>query len=106
MNFHRIVNAGVRMINRNVLVTIRRSAGSQQNPDLSRTPQFYEIRRLAQIQPMSQEDIQMTQGLNISGLHRHIWINGQVDGLERGAQKGGDFVLTPDGKTWKITYVA
>lgn len=106
MNIHRIVNAGVKGINRNVMVTIRRSAGSQQNLDLSRTPQFYEIKRTAQIQPMSQEDIQMTQGLNLSGLHRHIWINGQVDGLERGAQKGGDFVLTPDGKTWKIAYVA
>jgi hypothetical protein len=86
-------------------VTIRLSTGSESNLDLSRTPKFNEIKRWAQIQPMSQADISMTSSLNISGLHRHIWINGQVEGLVRGEQKGGDFVFTPDGRCWKIAYV-
>ena len=105
MNVHAIISRCVKAINPPQLVTIRRSAGSQQNLDLSRTPQFYEFKRWAQVQPMSQSDIQMTQGLNISGLHKHIWIDGQVTGLVRGEQKGGDFVVTPDGNTWKIAYV-
>ena len=106
MNVHSIVNTGVKTINPNVTVVIKQSAGYVQNPDLSRTPQFTETQRTAQVQPVSSDDIRMIEGLNIQGYKRHVWVNGGIDGIVRGEQKGGDFIITPDGSVWKIAYVS
>lgn len=60
----------------------------------------------AQIQPMSYKDIQQTEGLNLNGTRRSIYINGALNGLVRPQFKGGDIVTFPrTGEIWLIAMV-
>jgi hypothetical protein len=110
VNVHSIVNRYVGTINPNVRVTLYRSTGATTNADFSRTPkfanpQFVSSHAWVQSQPVTYSDIQMVEGLNIQGDRRKVWLNGQVEGLVRGLQVGGDFVVYRDGTNWKIALV-
>jgi hypothetical protein len=110
VNVHSIISRYVGAINPNLPVTLYRSTGATQNADASRTPtytlsMFKTSRAWVQVQPMTYGDIQMADALNIQGTREKMWINGQVSGLVRGLQRGGDLVVKPDGTNWKIALV-
>ena len=52
-----------------------------------------------QVQPLSSGDIKHLDSLNISGVLRAVYINGQLQSLVRAAVKGGDILLIPTGLT-------
>ena len=60
---------------------------------------------MAQIQALSYNDIIQADNLNIQGVRRKMYIQGEVDGLVRPNNKGGDLVLLPDGSTWLVAMV-
>ena len=47
----------------------------------------------------------MTSGLNIQGTRRKIWLNGEIDGLVREDNKGGDLITDPNGDVWLVALI-
>lgn len=60
------------------------------------------VKILAQVQPLSNRDLQQIEGLNLGGDKRAVYIDGNVDGVIRVALKGGDLVDLPDGSVWLV----
>lgn len=57
---------------------------------------------LAQIQPLTKYDLMMLEGVSMNGEKNAIYVNGAVDGIVRVKIKGGDLVITPDGRKWLV----
>ena len=106
MNLHGIVSAYIGAINPNETLTIQQSTGSTQNADYTRTPTFTSVSLIAQVQALSSGDLRLVEALNIQGVHRKVYVNGQFSGVVRATQQGGDLVTRGDGSVWKITQVA
>lgn len=68
-------------------------------PDGTRTPQYVSLSGPAQVQDLSIEDLRQIEGLNISGLKKSVYINGQWSGVVRADQQGGD-IFGFDGAQW------
>lgn len=60
---------------------------------------------MCQIQPLSTSDLQHTDGLNLQAINKSLYLNGNVEGVDRAAIKGGNTFTTPDNKIWLVTQV-
>ena len=58
---------------------------------------------LAQVQPLSANELRHMDMLNLQGSHRAVYVSAPVRGIQRAALKGGDLVVLPDGSTWLVT---
>lgn len=108
MDLHSIVSGAIGSVNPFVNGTIMVSLGNSQNPngDGSLLPQYRaEPQRSMQVQELSERDIQMLEGLNIQSVQKAIYIPGQVRGLVRQINKGGDLIKFSDGTTWLVVEV-
>jgi hypothetical protein len=56
------------------------------------------------VQAMSGKDLKQLDGLNLQGVLRAVYLQGNVEGLDRPAGKGGD-VLAFDGQYWLVAAV-
>lgn len=61
------------------------------------------VRVLAQVQPLTNRDLQQIEGLNLGGDKKAVYITGDVEGVIRVRLKGGDLVDLPDGSVWLVT---
>lgn len=52
---------------------------------------------IAQVQPMTWRDLQQTEGLNLNGTRRKIYLHGSVDSVNRISRQGGDLITIADG---------
>lgn len=64
----------------------------------------------AQIQPLSGSDLRHMDGLNIQGVMRSVYMYGNIQGVVRADQKGGDMLQFPeipggDQRNWIVTQV-
>jgi hypothetical protein len=59
----------------------------------------------AQIQPLSFRDLAQLDGVNLSGEHKALYVNGRLDGVVRPRLKGGDVVTTRDGAVWLVVQI-
>lgn len=106
MNLHSIVGPVVAAVNPTVEVIWRQSNGQQTNADFSRTPIYKpDVPVPAQIQALQFTDLKQIEGLSISGLRRKVYFYGNLQGIVRGEQKGGDLIIFPDGSEWLIAFV-
>jgi hypothetical protein len=106
MNLHSIVSGAVGAVNPQQQVSIQVSTGYTTNAAGKRIPTYAEpVTRPAQVQPMQYNDIVIADGLNIQGLRNAIYINGQVDGLVRTHNKGGDLITLADGSVWLVAVI-
>ena len=111
MNLRHTVNAVTQTINRNIsAVLIRSTGGYSTDATGHRTPatQSYQVK--AQVQGLSAREIQHLDGLNIQGVMRGVYLYGDIEGVVRTDQKGGDtlqFRETPTGpmRTWRVVQV-
>ncbi len=46
------------------------------------------------------DELKQLDSLNIQGIKRAIYLNGDWHGLVRTAKKGGDLITLPDGSIW------
>lgn len=51
----------------------------------------------AQIQPVGWRDLQLVEGLNLSGTRRKFYLHGTAEAVERVAKKGGDLIEVASG---------
>ena len=106
MNLHAIVSGAVGTINPPVLCTLAVSTGYTTSPDGTRVPTYATTPNLpAQIQALSYTDLMKMGGLNIEGIRRAVYLNGNIEGVDRAAIKGGDIITEPDGTVWLVAQV-
>jgi hypothetical protein len=110
LNLHGIVAGQIAGVNPFVSAIVQRSAGYTTATDGSRSPTFSSFSISAQIQALTYSDLTHLDGLNIAGVRRAMYLTGEVEGLVRVAQKGGDLIVfpvgtLPEGTTWLAAYV-
>jgi hypothetical protein len=75
-------------------------------PDGTKQPTYAPIEFIqAQIQPLTTGDLRKLDSLNIQGVNNRIYITGELRGLQRINQLGGDLVILPDGTTYLVRAV-
>src|SRR5690348_5209292 len=110
MNLNAAVGNIIAAVNPTVPATLLISTGpGVTQPDGSRAPTYAAPMAItAQIQPMTYKDIQQVDGLNLQGTRVSIYVNGQVDGLVRATNQGGDLITVASGPyagTWLVAMV-
>lgn len=106
MNLHGLVAPAVGAVNPLVTVTIKPSAGYTTAADGSRVPAYGpSITAQGQLQALQYNDIYQIDGLNLQGVRRKLYLNGNWNGVIRVDQKGGDLVVLPDGTVWLVAFV-
>ncbi len=105
MDLNALVSGAIGTVNPPLTVQIKISTGYVTGADGSRTPTYTTQSVSAQIQALTYNDIQQANGLNIQGVRRKMYVEGDVEGLVRADNKGGDLVTMPDGTVWKVALV-
>lgn len=108
MNLHGIVAPIIGAVNPNVPCTLKISTGYTTNPDGSRVPTYTTTTGTAQVQALTYLDLKQVDGLNINGAARGIYFYGDIVGVLRARNKGGDIVTLTDGPNagdWLIVHV-
>lgn len=106
MNLHAIASQFVAAVNPMVTAQWRRSTGSSKNADYSRTPGYADpVDVQCQVQPMTWKDLQQISGLNVTGEKKAIYVEGNVQGVLRADNKGGDLFTLPDATMWLCVQV-
>jgi hypothetical protein len=112
VNLHQVVSGAIGAINPLVLSEWRVSTGYNTQPDGTRTPNYRVIESVPiQVQALTYTDLQKLGGLNIEGTRRKVYMNGNVEGLDRQAIKGGDLITMgtapgfPGPTTWLVSQV-
>lgn len=106
MNLHSIVGPYVGAVNPNITVSVRVSIGWATGADFVRTPTYADpVCVLAQVQPMTWGDLRQVEGLNLQGDRKAIYLMGEIDGLVRSTNQGGDLITFPDGTLWLVEQV-
>ena len=104
MNLNNLVAGAIASVNPDVMLSIQVSTGTTQNAQFQLVPSYAApVSVPGQVQPMTWKDIQQTDGLNLQGVKRAIYINGHVHGLIRAKNKGGDLITDPNGNVWLVT---
>lgn len=97
LNLHGIVSSQIAAVNPSQRCTIQYSQGSTIASDGTRTPSYSTPTPMqAQVQAMTWRDLQQTDGLNLQGTRRTIYLFGDVEGIIRVTQQGGDLITFPD----------
>lgn len=103
MNLHAIASPAINSVNPSEVAVIRRSVGYTTNDDGRQVPTYAPVRSVrCQIQSLSTTDLQRVSGLNITGLMKSIYLNGDLSSVIRAGQKGGDLITLRDGQTYLI----
>jgi len=110
VNLHGIVSGAISAVNPFVAATVQRSTGYTTNSDGSRVPTYTTFQISAQVQSLSYTDLIKLDALNVTGKRRKIYLSGDVEGIIRADQRGGDLIVfptgtLPEGTTWLAAYV-
>jgi hypothetical protein len=105
-----IVNGAIQGINQDQQITWVQSSGYATAPDGSRTPSTTTKLVNANIQALSGSDLRHIDGLNIQGVMRSVYLYGDVEGIVRSDNKGGDILQFPEVpggaiRNWLVTQV-
>lgn len=108
MNLNAIAAGVISAINPFTPATLKISNGSTINADGSQVPRYLQpvVPVLAQLQSLTYRDIQQMEGLNLQGDRVAIYLNGEVDGLVRVNNKGGDLITIAAGPHAGVFLVA
>jgi hypothetical protein len=106
MNLHGIVSPLINAVNPQITATIQRSIGYTTDDSGRQVPQYAPLRQIrCQVQSLTFSDLQQTEGLNITGVKRKVYVNGHLDPVIRSRREGGDLITLPNGETYLIVLV-
>lgn len=106
MNLHGIAGAYVSAVNPAVACSVQISTGTTTDSSYKRSPSYAApITVEGQVQPMTYRDLQQVDALNLQGTKRSIYLTGNVQGLVRKDNKGGDLITMPNGDVWLVVMV-
>lgn len=103
MNLHQRVSGIISRVNPMLTVTVRHATGVTQNADFTRVPTYSTTTMLGQVQALTSAELAQVDGLNIQGEKLAIYVNGNLEGVSRPDNAGGDLVTLPDGSVWLVT---
>lgn len=107
MSLLSIVAGYIDAVNPRVPVTLKISTGYTQSADYKQVPAYNTVTGvLAQIQALQYRDLAQADALNLNGSRRSIYLQGDVEAIVRVNSKGGDLIITPDGNTYLVAFVA
>lgn len=96
MDLRGIANGVVQVTNQNISVVWMQSTGYTTAADGTRTATTTSSTIAAQVQGLSAGDLRHTDALNIEGVKRSVHMYGNVQGVVRADQKGGDILQFPE----------
>lgn len=102
MNLHQRVSGVIGRVNPAQPVTVRRSTGFAQNADFTRVPVYSTRSMLGQVQALTSAELSQLDGMNLQGEKLAIYVNGNLQGVSRPDNAGGDLVTLPDGSVWLV----
>ena len=110
MNLRGIANKYTQITNINVRINWIQSTGYTTNNAGKRVPTTIILTVDAQIQALSANQLAHTDGLNISGVKRSVYMYGNVAGIVRADKLGGDILVFPEipngsNRNWLVTQV-
>lgn len=77
-----------------------------QTPDVASEALTTSLVMTAQVQPMTWRDLQQTDGLNMNGTRRKVYLRGSVDSVNRVTRGGGDLITIAEGVNAGVWLVA
>ena len=104
MNLYGMAAGIVGVVNPPVLATLHRSLGYVTADDGSRTATFSKTTGDIQVQALTAADLQHTNGLNLSGNLKKVFLDGKWNSIVR-AQTGGGDLFTFGGQDWLVVHV-
>ena len=107
MNLHGIVAGAIGAVNPLMNIVIQVSLGSVVDDSGQQVPAYAPPQTVsAQVQPLTGGELRHLDSLNLQGDFEGIYINGQVEGLVRAENKGGDLIYIPStNRTYLVTTV-
>jgi hypothetical protein len=105
VNLHQRVSGVIGRVNPPLTVTVRHATGVTKNADFTRTPTYSTTTMLGQVQALTAAELAQVDGLNIQGEKLAIYVNGNLEGVSRPDNAGGDLVTLPDGSVWLVVLV-
>ncbi|EOT9494541.1 hypothetical protein ACKW7S_004667 [Escherichia coli] len=102
MNLRQIANNAITSINPNIPAILKKYAGETIGPGRKPIPSYLPDQHVTiQLQPISRGDIQHIDGLNIQGLAKVIYVNGNYFSVQRELERGGD-IFVINGEQWLV----
>ncbi|MGE1402271.1 hypothetical protein ACMFFG_14560 [Citrobacter freundii] len=102
MNIHKIANSAIRRVNPNTSAILKKYAGETTGPGRKPVPSYLPDQNVTiQLQPISRGDMQHVDGLNIQGLAKVIYVNGNYFSVQREMEQGGD-IFVINGEQWLV----
>lgn len=109
MNLHSAVIGAINAVNPSISATLKVSTGDTIADDGAPTPTYAADATIqVQVQALTYKDIQQIDGLNLNGTRRAIYAYGDIEGLVRATNKGGDLITIASGVhagTWLVAMV-
>lgn len=105
MNLHNVVAGAIGSVNPFQMATVSFSTGYTTDDDGTQVPAYATANNVpVQVQALTAKEIEHLAGLNIQGVMRAIYLNGNVQGVVRPLGQGGDLFELASGK-WLVTTV-
>ena len=102
MNLHKIANAAIRRVNPNIPAVLKKYAGETTEVGRKKVPSYLPDQDvIIQLQPLSKEDLQHIDGMNLQGLIKAIYVNGNYFSVQREMEQGGD-IFVINGEQWLV----
>jgi hypothetical protein len=106
MNLRGIANGVTSSVNPNVPLVVQISTGYTTAANGQRSPSYAApVTVQGQVQALSNKEIQHLDALNIQDARNAIYVNGQLNGLVREENMGGDLITDPAGNVWLVAIV-
>jgi hypothetical protein len=105
MNLHNIVSGAIGAINPFQGANVQYSNGYTTSADGSQVPSYIEVDNIqVQVQALTAKELQHLASLNIQGVMKALYLNGNSQGVVRPLGQGGDLFTLVSG-TWLVTTV-
>lgn len=104
MNLRSIANRLTSSINPNVSGVFQINTGFTTLPGGKREPSYNSVDVTVQLQELSSTDLKQVDSINIQGILRSAYLNGNFNGVNRPEQKGGD-ILMIGAEKWLVVKV-
>ena len=104
MNLRGIANRATSTINPNVPGVFQVNTEFTTIPGGKRVPSYNSVNVIVQLQELSSTDLRQVDSVNIQGILRSAYLNGNFNGVNRPEQKGGDILMIGEEK-WLVVKV-
>ncbi|QHJ76304.1 MAG: hypothetical protein [Caudoviricetes sp.] len=103
MNLHAMVRGAIGLVNPNITGVLYRSIGYRVDDNGNQIPAYSDpITVEIQVQSLTADDLQHLDNINQQGKMKAVYVNGNVEGLDRTRDLGGD-ILEFEGRRWLVT---